>query len=74
MLQLKETVCVCTCVWSVIVTVQDKETILITIWRKTAVAWAIQCPRQLFISLACMDTSKMILSQHVYSGIPSEHW
>ncbi|XFF86610.1 hypothetical protein AB1E18_012829 [Capra hircus] len=36
---------------------------------KTGTIW---CSRQFFISLACMDASKTLLSQHVCSGIPCE--
>lgn len=64
-------VCVCE-VWQSLYRI--KRSILITVRCETAVAWDIQCPRQLFISLVCMDASKMILSQHVCSGICSEHW
>lgn len=60
----------CVCVWLVVINVQKKEVILITVRYETAVAWAIWCSGQFFISLACMDASKMLLSQHVCSGIP----
>lgn len=63
--------CVCE-VWQLLYRI--KRSILITVQCETAGARAIQCPKQLFISLVCMDASKMILSQHVCSGIPSEHW
>ena len=62
--------CVCVCVWLVVIMCRRKRLILIMVRYETAVAWAIWCSGQFFISLACMDASKMLLSQHVCSGIP----
>ena len=65
-------VCVCVCVWFVVVTVQKKEVDPNHCPDKAAVAWDVWCSGQFFISLACMDPSRMLLSQQVCPGIPCE--